>query len=202
MPIDSPEADRVRLSIKLIYGSGQFAEGVKNAAFATFVLLYYNQVLGLSGTLAGLAIFIALCFDAITDPVVGSISDNFKSRWGRRHPFMYAAAIPMAFSFYFLFAPPEELSSGALFAWMTVFTVLVRGSMTLYYVPHLALGAELSDHYTERTSIVATAGYFLSSVTWQSSSRPLLFSSWILMASREISSRKTIHHLLSQWLSS
>ena len=65
MPIDSPEADRVRLSIKLIYGSGQFAEGVKNAAFATFVLLYYNQVLGLSGTLAGLAIFIALCFDAI-----------------------------------------------------------------------------------------------------------------------------------------
>ena len=155
MPIDTPEADRVRLSIKLIYGSGQFAEGVKNAAFATFVLLYYNQVLGLSGTLAGLAIFIALCFDAITDPVVGSISDNFKSRWGRRHPFMYAAAIPMAFSFYFLFAPPEELSSGALFAWMTVFTVLVRGSMTLYYVPHLALGAELSDHYTERTSIVA-----------------------------------------------
>ena len=99
MPIDSPEADRVRLSIKLIYGSGQFAEGVKNVAFATFVLLYYNQVLGLSGTLAGLAIFIALCFDAITDPVVGSISDNFKSRWGRRHPFMYAAAIPMAFSF-------------------------------------------------------------------------------------------------------
>ncbi len=155
MPIDTPEADRVRLPIKLIYGSGQFAEGVKNAAFATFVLLYYNQVLGLSGTLAGLAIFIALCFDAITDPVVGSISDNFKSRWGRRHPFMYAAAFPMAFSFYFLFAPPEELSSGALFAWMTVFTVLVRGSMTLYYVPHLALGAELSDHYTERSSIVA-----------------------------------------------
>ena len=153
--MNSPETDSVRLPIKLVYGFGQLAEGIKNAAFATFVLLYYNQVLGLSGTLAGLAIFIALCFDAFTDPIVGSISDNFKSRWGRRHPFMYAAAIPMAFSFYFLFAPPEELSSGALFAWMTVFTVLVRGAMTLYYVPHLALGAELSDHYTERTSIVA-----------------------------------------------
>ena len=151
----TPEADSVRLPIKLTYGFGQLAEGVKNAAFATFVLLYYNQVLGLSGTLAGLAIFIALCFDAVTDPMVGSISDNFRSRWGRRHPFMYAAAIPMALSFYFLFAPPEGLSSGALFAWMTVFTVLVRGAMTLYYVPHLALGAELSDHYTERTSIVA-----------------------------------------------
>lgn len=153
--MNSPETDSVRLPIKLTYGFGQLAEGIKNAAFATFVLLYYNQILGLSGTLAGLAIFIALCFDAFTDPIVGSISDNFKSRWGRRHPFMYAAAIPMAISFYFLFAPPEELSSGALFAWMTVFTVLVRGAMTLYYVPHLALGAELSDHYTERTSIVA-----------------------------------------------
>ena len=149
------DTDKVRLPIKLGYGFGQFAEGAKNAAFGTFVLLYYNQVLGLSGSLAGLAIFIALCLDAVTDPIVGSISDNFRSRWGRRHPFLYVAAIPMAFAFYFLFAPPAGLSSIGLFAWMTIFTVLVRGTMTLYYVPHLALGAELSDHYTERTSIVA-----------------------------------------------
>ena len=112
-------------------------------------------MLGLSGSLAGLAIFIALCIDAATDPIVGSVSDNFRSRFGRRHPFLYVAAIPMAFAFYFLFAPPDGLSTIALFAWMTVFTVLVRGTMTLYYVPHLALGAELSEHYTERTSIVA-----------------------------------------------
>ena len=149
------ETDRVPRFININYGVGQLAEGAKNATFATFLLLYYNQVLGLSGSLAGLAIFIALCFDAATDPIAGSVSDNFKSRWGRRHPFMYASAIPMALAFYLLFAPPQGLSPAALFAWMTIFTVLTRGAMTLYYVPHLALGAELSDHYTERSSIVA-----------------------------------------------
>ncbi len=147
--------DKVSLPTKLSYGFGQLAEGVKNAAFLTFLLLYYNQVLGLSGSLAGLAIFIALCFDAVTDPIAGSISDNFKSKWGRRHPFLYASVIPLALAFYFLFAPPGDLSSFSLFIWMTTLTILTRGAMTLYYVPHLALGAELSGHYTERTSIVA-----------------------------------------------
>ena len=116
MLVLAPETDKVPRSIKINYGIGQLAEGVKNAAFATFVLLYYNQVLGLSGSLAGLAIFIALCFDALTDPIAGSVSDNFKSRWGRRHPFMYASAIPLAIAFYLLFVPPEGLSSVALFA--------------------------------------------------------------------------------------
>ena len=113
-------ANKVNLQTKITYGFGQLAEGVKNTAFGTFLLLYYNQVLGLSGTLAGVAIFIALCFDAVTDPIAGSISDNFKSKWGRRHPFMYASAIPLAVAFYFLFAPPADLSSFALFIWMAL----------------------------------------------------------------------------------
>ena len=88
----------VNFTTKLSYGVGQAAEGIKNAAFGTFLLLYYNQVLGLSGSLAGIAIFIALCFDAVTDPIAGSISDNFRSKWGRRHPFMYASAIPVSYT--------------------------------------------------------------------------------------------------------
>jgi len=62
---------------KFSYGIGQLAEGLKNSALSTFVLFYYNQVLGLSGTLAGTAIFIAFIFDAVTDPLAGSISDNW-----------------------------------------------------------------------------------------------------------------------------
>ena len=82
----------VPLSSKLAFGIGQYAEGLKNTAFSLFILFYYNQVLGLSGTLAGAALFIALLFDAITDPLAGSLSDNFKSRLGRRHPFMHLSA--------------------------------------------------------------------------------------------------------------
>ena len=158
-------APPVSFNTKFSYSVGQTAEGVKNSALSMFVLFFYNQVLGLPATLAGLALFIALLFDAITDPLAGSISDNWRSRMGRRHPFMYASALPLAIMFYLLFVPPDGLSTWGLFAWLTVFIVLTRAAMTLYHVPHIALGAELSDDYEERTRIVSMR-YFLSFVGW------------------------------------
>lgn len=147
--------DRVPLSSKLFFGSGSISEGTKNTAFNVFLLFYYNQVLGLPGTLAGGAIFLALCVDAITDPLIGSISDNLHSRWGRRHPFMYASALPMAGCFYLLFSPPDGLSEMGLFVWLTVSAVGVRASMTLYSIPSNSMVAELTPIYDERTSLVA-----------------------------------------------
>jgi len=148
------------LGAKFAYGSGQAAEGLKNAAFGVFLFFYYNQVLALPGTYVGLAIGIALVFDAITDPLVGSLSDNWRSKFGRRHPFMYMAAVPLAIAFYFLFTPPEGLSSFSLFLWLLCFAILTRGAMTLYHVPHIALGAELSEDFNERTTIVAFRQFF------------------------------------------
>lgn len=146
---------------KLSYGVGQVAEGLKNTAMATFVLFYYNQVLGLSGTLAGLALGVALVFDALTDPIAGSVSDNHTSRLGRRHPFIFAAALPLAVSFFLLFLPPAFVSGQwSLFIWLTVTVVLTRSAMTLFHVPHIALGAELSDDYEERTTIVSYRYFF------------------------------------------
>ena len=113
------------------FGIGQAAEGIKNAGFNTFLLFYYQQVLGVSGSLTGLALGIALFFDAVTDPVAGALSDRFKSRWGRRHPFLLVAAPPLAVSFYLLFNPPGGLSEIQAFLWLVVFAVLVRGSLTL-----------------------------------------------------------------------
>lgn len=145
----------VSLYTRTAFGVGQIAEGVKNSSFNYFLLFFYHQVLGLSGTLSGLALFIATAFDAVTDPLAGSLSDRLEHRLGRRHPFMYASALPLGISFALLFDPPAGLSDTGLFLWLTSFTVLVRASMTLYHVPHMALGAELSDDYSERTTIVA-----------------------------------------------
>jgi len=145
---------------KFAFGVGQYAEGLKNTAFSLFILFYYNQVLGLSGTLAGMALFVALLFDAVSDPLAGSLSDNLKSRLGRRHPFMYASAIPLALAFIGLFSPPESLGEIGLFFWLTVFAILTRAAMTLYHVPHLALGAELTENFQERTRIVAYRQFF------------------------------------------
>ncbi len=155
----SSSRDQLSFATKLAYGWGQAAEGLKNGAFAVFLFFYYVQVLGLSGTYAGAAVGIALMFDAITDPLAGSLSDNWRSRLGRRHPFMYASALPLAICFFFLFSPPP-ISGFPLFLWLLVFAVLTRGAMTLYHVPHIALGAELSSNFHERTTVVAYRQFF------------------------------------------
>jgi len=141
----------MRTALKLGYGIGQAADGAKQAAFNTFILFYYNQVLGLPATLAGLAALIALAVDAITDPMMGQISDNFQSKWGRRHPFMFASAIPFAIAI---------IQGLQLFAWMVCWAIAVRLLLTLFFVPHLALGAELSSDYHERTSIIGYRVFF------------------------------------------
>ena len=151
---------KLGIGTKVAFGIGQMAEGIKNAGFNLFLLFYYTQVLGLSGTLAGTAIFIALVFDAVTDPLAGSISDSLHHRWGRRHPFMYASAVPLGIFFWAVFNPPAGLGTVGLFVWLTVFAILTRGAMTLYHVPHLALGAELSTDYHERNVIVAYRNFF------------------------------------------
>ena len=146
--------------LRLAYGLGQMPEGVKSAAFGFFLLFYYNQVLGVSGTMAGIVLFLALCVDAVTDPLVGAWSDFFRSRWGRRHPFMYAGAIPFALSFFALFVPPDGLSQTGLLIWLLSFTVLTRAAMTIFQVPYLSLGAELTDNYDERTLLAAMRNVF------------------------------------------
>ncbi len=143
------------------YGIGQVAEGVKNHAFTAFLLFYYTSVLGLSGTLAGAALMIALVFDAVTDPLVAVLSDRTHSRWGRRHPYLFASALPLGVFFYFAFAPPTDLGATlgidpeyALFGWLVTFAILTRAAMTLFHVPHMALGAELTSDFDERTRVV------------------------------------------------
>ena len=146
---------RLRVGTKLAYGLGQVAEQIKSRGFDIFVFFYFNQILGLAGWMTGLAVAIALVFDAVTDPLAGSLSDSSRSPHGRRHPFMYASAAPLGIFWFLLFFPPAGIGSWGLFAWLTVFAILVRGAMTLYHVPHLALGAEMTTDYQERTSVVA-----------------------------------------------
>jgi GPH family glycoside/pentoside/hexuronide:cation symporter len=140
--------------VRWLYGLGAAAYGVKDNGFAYFLLFYYNQVLGLPGTYAGLAILIAMLFDAVSDPVVGVWSDNTHSRLGRRHPFMYAAALPVALCYLALWNPPD-LSDFQLFLYLTVCCVLVRFFITLYEIPSSAIVAELTADYDERTRLLS-----------------------------------------------
>ena len=105
--VTTPAHDTADLSTKLFYGFGAVANGAKSNGFNYLLLFFYSQVVGLPAQWVSLGIFIALLFDAVSDPLVGYLSDNLRSRWGRRHPFMYASGIPVAVAYYFLWSPPE-----------------------------------------------------------------------------------------------
>ncbi len=141
--------------VRLTFAFGQISEGVQSTAFGFFLLYFYNQVLGLSGLLASVAIVLALVVDAVVDPVVGSLSDRTRGRWGRRHPYMYAAALPFALCFYLLFAPPVGLGTLGVFAWLLSFSILTRVTQSCYSIPHTAMTAELTTQYDERTLLSA-----------------------------------------------
>lgn len=147
------------LGKRLLYGVGTIAFGVKDQGFNALLMLFYNQVIGLPAASVGLAIMIAMIADALLDPVLGQYSDNFRSRWGRRHPFMYAAAIPIALSYLLLWMPPH-MAHSLQFAWLVVTAIIVRFSISLYEIPSTALLAEFSSDYDERTKLVAARYFF------------------------------------------
>lgn len=155
-----PARPPLQFSTKLFYGIGSVAYGVKDNGFTYLLLIYYNQVLGLPEIWVGAGIMAALIIDSISDPIVGYASDHLHSRWGRRHPFMYASAVPVAFSYYFLFDPPQGLSDAALFAYFVFTAVLVRTLITFYEIPSTSLVSELTDDYDERTSLMSFRYFF------------------------------------------
>lgn len=143
------------LRTKLAFGVGSAAETIALFSLGSYALLYYNQVLGLPGWMGGLAISVSLVFDGFADPVIGSLSDRTRSRLGRRHPYMFAAPIPIALFFLAIFNPPAGLSHALLCLWATVSVIGLRVSMSVFHTPHLAMGGELSSAYIERTKVMA-----------------------------------------------
>ena len=150
---------KVDLSTKLYYGFGAVANGAKSNGFNYLLLFYYSQVIGLRADLVSLGILIALVFDAISDPLVGYISDNTHSRLGRRHPYMYAAGVPVALAYYFLWSPPAWDETG-LFLYFVCMAVLIRTLITFYEIPATALVAELTDDYDQRTEMMSFRFFF------------------------------------------
>ncbi len=153
-------SDAVPHRSRVAFGIGSTAETLSLYPVGILSMLYYNQVLGLDVLLAGLVPTISIFADAISDPLIGSLSDRWRSkRWGRRHPFMFIAPAPIALSFWCVFNPPQ-LAEHALFAWFLGWSILLRTFMTVYHVPHLAMGGELSKDYLERTRIMSYNNFF------------------------------------------
>ena len=142
------------------HSAGSGVVGIKNVIFGTWVLLYYNQVLGLEPYLASIALGVSLFFDAISDPLVGVWSDRFKSKLGRRHPFIYASIFPLAFCIWLLFVPPSSYDQTYLFLKLLTLTVCIRLAITFFETPRAALGPELTKDYDRRNTLNAMGLFF------------------------------------------
>ena len=154
---DVNQKSKLSFSTKFYYGFGSISFGIKNNGFSYFVLFVYSSVLGLPAWMAGLALNLVLFADAITDPLVGYYSDRLRSRWGRRHPFMYAAAFPVAITYFFLWTPPESLTDWQLFSYLLACASVIRVFITFYEIPSVSLGPELTDNYVDRTCLLYTS---------------------------------------------
>ena len=153
-------SSKLGLGALSVYGSGALVENITTVTVGGLLLFYLTVICGLSGSLGGLVLGATLLVDSAIDPVVGSISDNSRSRHGRRHPFMLAAVIPIVIAFGMLFSVPKGLSGLPLFAYALATLLSLRVAISFFYVPYMALGAELSDDYAERSSVVAGRVFF------------------------------------------
>jgi len=139
----------------IAYGVGSISNSVKSRGLTTFLMVFYNQVMGLPAAWVGLGTALALVFDALIDPAVGQVSDNTRSRLGRRHPYMYAAAAPVAVFFFLIWNPPTGLEPMALFAYMMACLLSIRLFDTFFELPSSALIPELIEDYDRRTVLIS-----------------------------------------------
>jgi glycoside/pentoside/hexuronide:cation symporter, GPH family len=164
--------------LRTAFGLCGSALGIVNAALSFTILIYYDQVVGLNAGLAGLALALALCVDAVTDPLVGWWSDRVNSRYGRRHPFLLASFLPMFAGYMLIWYPPVAASNQmGLFFYLFGCSALIRIGMTLFDVPSNALVAELTPDYDERTrlsSYKVSASWMAANITGM-----LLYSFWL-----------------------
>lgn len=151
----TPPARRLSPGTMASYGFGAAAYGVKDSGFGTFLLLFYNQMVGVPAATVGFVVMCALIVDAFVDPLVGSLSDRTRGRLGRRHPWMYGAALPIMLGWLALWHPPIGADQGTILTWLFVVAVIVRSAVSAYEVPSQAMAAELSTDYDERTRIMA-----------------------------------------------
>ena len=167
------------LSVRLSFGAGGAVYAVKEAAYTMFVLIFYTQVLGLNGSLTGLIIAVSLFWDAITDPLVGTLSDRLQSRYGRRHPFMVASILPLGLGFIGLFSPPAAIHGSQfwLATWLLFWSLFVRSFVTTFSIPNLAQATEITSDYQERSQVLGLrlGTLFLFSVLTPAAALLLIF---------------------------
>ncbi len=145
-----------------IYALGEGANSlVMNGVFA-FAMIYYTKALGLDPFLAGIAMAVSMFWEAVSEPLMGHISDNTRSRWGRRHPYMVFGGLLMSVCCYLILAVPETFraSPWMTFWYLLAINLILRAGLTMFFIPYLALGFDICTDYQGRSRLQAIRAIF------------------------------------------
>lgn len=142
--------DRVPLKEKICYGIGGLMDG-GGVALMSCILVKYMTTMGIPMKIATTIFMIAKLWDAVTDPVMGFISDNTRGRWGRRKPYMFAGGISIIVSIFLLFMPVKEwgVSTNGFIAYMLIMYLLWNTCSTLSQVPYCSMSSDISPSFRE-----------------------------------------------------
>ncbi len=149
-----PNSPGVSPFVKTAYGIGNISYSLPYQIMASFFIFYATAILKLPASWAATAMAVSAVWDAVTDPLMGFISDNsYTKNWGRRHPFLLFGALVIAFATYFLWSIDPAAGEISKFVQVVLWLLVLRTALTVFVAPYNALGAELSNDYDERSSV-------------------------------------------------
>jgi sugar (glycoside-pentoside-hexuronide) transporter len=150
---ESAAEERLPLSTILIWAAPQGGVGFMLFLTSLYLMKFSTDVLGIAPAAMGLIFLISRVSDAVSDPIAGYLSDNTRTRLGRRRPWLIAGALPVGAIFVLVWSPPASLGPGDLTLWMGASIILFYAGLTVFDMPHDSLGAELTTDYRDRNRV-------------------------------------------------
>ena len=172
------QKQKLPLAKRLGFGSIEFSNSIMFTCFLTFGMYFFTDIVGLSPAFAGTILAIGTLWDAVTDPLVGVLSDQSESRFGRRRPFLLGVAVPFGLICWLMFTNWGFGPAGTK-AYYLIMVILFYSVMTLLDVPYTALGAELTQDYDERTSLNTWRSLFCQVAAIIGGTLPISMAVWI-----------------------
>jgi len=146
-------AEKLKNSVILAFAAPRIAFGIMGTLFGVYLMKFATDVLLIAPAIMGTILAVSRLWDGVTDPLIGFLSDRTRSKFGRRRIWMFFAAIPMSLGLIGIWSPPMALDATMLVIWMAAALLLYETASTAFFVPHGALGVELSPNYHERTKL-------------------------------------------------
>lgn len=165
--------DKLSAATKIGYGTGQAAQRLQLGSINQMATPIFNDILGVDPRLIGMSLGAARIVDALTDPLMGHITDNTHTRYGRRRPWIALSSLLCALTFAAVWLFPRGMSQTFYFGWFIITTIIFFLALSVFAVPYSALGMELTPDIHERTSVMAyrtamgtIGGLLVSSLYW------------------------------------